>query len=88
MRIVTKKEKGKVKLTDKQMSAIMSALAVATLHWEELADPGVTTSKKDLIDVSYYLLTAYAKSAGVSEEEVKEAIDKAMIDYEKDRGEK
>lgn len=86
MRIVTEKGKGKVKLTDKQMSAIMSALAVATLHWDELADPGVTTSKKDLIDISYYLLTAYAKSVGISEKEVRESLDKATIGYEKNQG--
>lgn len=83
MRIITEKGKGKVKLTDEQMSAIMSALAVATVHWDELADPEVITSRATLIGVSHYLLTAYAKSVGISEKEVKEAIDKATEEYTK-----
>lgn len=83
MRIITEKGKGKVKLTDEQMSAIMSALAVATVHWDELADPEVTTSRATLIGVSHYLLTAYAKSVGISEKEVAEAIDKATEEYYK-----
>lgn len=83
MRIITEKGKGKVKLTDEQMSAIMSALAVATAHWKELADPGVTTTRETLIGVSHYLLTAYAKSVGISEKEVAEAIDKATEEYKK-----
>lgn len=77
MRIVTEKGKGKVRLTDEQMSAIMSALAVATVHWDELADPEVTTSRATLIGTSYYLLKTYAKSAGVSEKELAEALDEA-----------
>lgn len=81
MRIVTGKGKGKVKLTDEQMSAIMSALALATAHWDELADPGVTTNVATLIGVSHYLLTAYAKSVGVSEKEVAEAIHEAAEEY-------
>ena len=80
MIIRTDKGSGKVKLTDEQMSAIMSALAVATVHWDELADPEVTTNKATLIGVSHYLLTAYAKSVGISEKEVAEAIDAAMIE--------
>lgn len=83
MKILTQKGKGKVKLTDEQMSAIMSALAVATAHWDELADPEATTNRATLIDVSHYLLTAYAKSVGISEKEVKEAIDKAIEEYTK-----
>lgn len=83
MRIITEKGKGKVKLTDEQMSVIMSALALATAHWDELADPGVTTNTATLIGVSHYLLTAYAKSVGVSAKEVKEAIDKAAEEYKK-----
>ena len=74
MRIVTRKGKGKVNLTDEQMSAIMSALAVATVHWDELADPKVTTNRATLIGTSYYLLKTYAKSAGVSEKELAEAL--------------
>lgn len=77
MRIITRKGKGKVNLTDEQMSAIMSALAVATVHWDELADPEVTTNRATLIGTSYHLLTTYAKSAGVSEKELAEALDEA-----------
>lgn len=77
MKIFTKKGKGKVKLTDKQMSVIMSGLAMAFAHWKELSDPEVTTTRKELVNTSHYLLTAYAKSAGVSEKDLTEAIDKA-----------
>lgn len=83
MKILTEKGKGKVKLTDEQMSVIFSGLAVAIVHWNELADPEVTTTREDLIETSHYLLTAYAKSVGVSAEEVREAIDKATEEYEK-----
>lgn len=78
MIIRTDEGSGEVKLTDEQMSAIMSGLAVATVHWNELADPEVTTTKEKLIETSHYLLTAYAKSVGISKKEVAEAIDEAM----------
>lgn len=83
MIIITEKGKGKVKLTDKQMSVIMSGLAVATVHWNELADQEVTTTSKDLLVTSFYLLKTYAKSAGISEKDVIEAIKNSMKTYKK-----
>jgi hypothetical protein len=84
MKIWTKKGKGKVKLTDEQMSAIMSGLAIASVHCDELVDPEVATSKETFINTSNYLLKTYAKSAGNSEKELVEAIYKAKNDYKKE----
>lgn len=84
MIILTEKGKGKVNLTDEQMSVIMSGLAVAFSHWNELADPEVTTSREDLMNTFYYLLTAYAKSVGLSKKDVAKAIDNAVNNYKKD----
>lgn len=83
MKILTDKGSGKVKLTDEHMSAIMSGLAVAVEHWSEQADTEVTPTRETLIETSHYLLTAYAKSVGVSAKEVREAIDKATEEYKK-----
>lgn len=38
------------------MSALLSALAAATVNWEELKDPEVTTTKEDLLELSAYIL--------------------------------
>lgn len=56
MIIITSKGKTKLILTDKQMSALMSALAAATVNWEELKDPEVTTTKEDLLRLGVHLL--------------------------------
>ena len=56
MIVITSKGKTKLTLTDKQMSALMSALAAATVNWEELKDPEVTTTKEDLLNLGAYVL--------------------------------
>ncbi len=56
MIIITSKGKTKLTLTDKQMSALMSALAAATVNWEELKDPEVTTTKEDLLELSVCII--------------------------------
>lgn len=61
MIVVTRKGKTKLTLTDKQLSALMSALAAATVNWEELKDPGVTTMKDDLIELSAYIFFQASK---------------------------
>ena len=61
MIVVTRKGKTKLTLTDKQMSVLMSALAAATVNWEELKDPEVTTTQDDLIKLSFYVLGQASK---------------------------
>lgn len=61
MIVVTRKGKTKLTLTDKQMSVLMSALAAATVNWEELKDPGVTTTKDDLIELSAHIFFQASK---------------------------
>ena len=61
MIVVTRKGKTKLTLTDKQMSALTSALAAATVNWEELKDPGVTTTQDDLIELSAYVFSQASK---------------------------
>lgn len=46
----------RIKFSDKQLSALMSALAVATVKWNEIKDPEVTTTEKDLEELSIYIL--------------------------------
>lgn len=53
---MTREGETKLTLTDKQMSALMSALAAATVNWEELKDPEVTTTKEDLLGLGAYIL--------------------------------
>lgn len=72
MIIKSKKGYAKVKLDDKQMSAIMSALAVANNYWDELKDPEVTTTKDDLLHAGLHLVESYMKANGVSEKEMDE----------------
>lgn len=61
MIVVTREGKTKLTLTDKQMSALMSALAAATVNWEELKDQEVTTTKEDLLNLSAYVLEQASK---------------------------
>ena len=61
MIVVTRKGKTKLTLTDKQMSALMSALAAATVNWEKLKDPEVTTTKDDLMELSAYIFYQASK---------------------------
>lgn len=61
MKVITSKGKTKFTLTDKQMSVLMSALAVATVNWEELKDPEVTTTKKDLLELATYIIKEVLK---------------------------
>lgn len=61
MIVITSKDKTKLILTDRQMSALMSALAAATVNWEELKDPEVTTTKEDLMNLSAYILVKISK---------------------------
>lgn len=56
MIVVTREGNTKLTLTDKQLSALMSALAAATVHWEKLKDPEVTTTKEDLLELAIYLI--------------------------------
>lgn len=76
MIINSKKGHAKVKLDDKQMSAIMSALATATVHWEEIKDPEVTATQDDLLRAGLYLIESYLKANGASEKELSEVLDK------------
>ena len=76
MKIISKKGHAKVKLNDKQMSAIMSALAVATVHWDELKDPEVTATQDDLLHAGLHLIESYLKANGVSEKEMSEVLAK------------
>ena len=46
----------RIKFSDKQLSVLMSALAVATVKWNEIKDPEVTTTEKDLEKLSIYIL--------------------------------
>lgn len=82
MIINSKKGYAKVKLNDKQMSAIMSALAVATVHWDELKDPEVTATQKDLLRAGLHLIESYLKANGVSEKEMGEVFAKLSIGKE------
>lgn len=61
MIIMTQKGKTKLVLTDKQMSALVSALAAATVNWNELKDPEVSTTQDDLIQLSAYVLLQASK---------------------------
>lgn len=79
MKIISKKGCAKVKLDDKQMSAIMSALAVATVHWDELKDPEVTTTKDDLLLAGLHLVESYMKANGVSETEMDAMLTKLSV---------
>lgn len=76
MIINSKKGHAKVDINDEQMSAIMSALAVATNHWNELKDPEVTTTEEDLIRVGLYLMESYLIANGASEKELSEVFAK------------
>lgn len=61
MIIMTQKGKTKLVLTDRQMSALMSALSAATVNWNELKDPEVSTTQDDLIQLSAYVLLQASK---------------------------
>ena len=61
MIVETSKGKTELTLTDKQMSVLMSALAAATVNWEEIKDPEVTTTKEDLLKLSTYVLVQTLK---------------------------
>lgn len=76
MKIISKKGHAKVDINDKQMSAIMSALAVATVHWDELKDPEVTATRDDLLHAGLHLVESYMKANGVSEKEMGEVFAK------------
>lgn len=76
MIIKSKKGYAKVDINDKQMSAIMSAIAAATVHWDEIKDPEVTTSEEDLIRAGLHLIESYLKANGASEKELSEVLDK------------
>lgn len=76
MIINSKKGHAKVKLDDKQMSAIMSALAVATVHWDELKDPEATATQEDLLRAGLHLIESYLKANGASDKEMGEVFAK------------
>lgn len=76
MIVVSKKGYTKIKLTDKQMSVIMSALAAATMHWDDIKDPEVTTTRDDLINVGYELLTKFIGTTDLSKVEIFDGTDK------------
>ena len=61
MIVETSSGKTELTLTDKQMSVLMSALAAATVNWEEIKDPEVTTTKEDLLKLSTYVLVQTLK---------------------------
>lgn len=55
MIIMTKKNKTKLVLNDKQLSDLVSLLAVGVVKFDELKDKEVTTTQKDLIELSTYI---------------------------------
>lgn len=55
MIIMTKKNKTKIVLNDKQLSDLVSLLAVGVVKFDELKDKEVTTTQKDLLELSTYI---------------------------------
>lgn len=61
MRIMTPKGKTTVTLTDDEIAAIMTAIAIAYKHWD-LRDPEVSLKQDDLMAVSATLFKAIGES--------------------------
>lgn len=55
MIVMTKKNKTKIVLNDKQLSNLLSLLAVGVVKFDELKDKEVTTTQKDLVELSTYI---------------------------------
>lgn len=55
MIVVTKKNKTKIVLNDKQLSNLLSLLAVGVVEFDRLKDKGVTTTQKDLLELSEHI---------------------------------
>lgn len=58
MIVVTKKNKTKIVLNDKQLSNLLSLLAVGVVKFEQLKDKEVLTSREDLIELSDYIFNS------------------------------
>lgn len=61
MIVMTKKNKTKIVLNDKQLSDLLSLLAVGVVEFDQLKDKGVTTTQKDLLELSTHIF----KSTGL-----------------------
>lgn len=55
MIVVTQKNKTKIVFNDKQLSNLLSLLAVGVAKFDELKDKEVTTTQKDLVELSAYI---------------------------------
>lgn len=55
MIVMTQKNKTKIVLNDKQLSDLLSLLAVGVVEFDELKDKEVTTTQKDLVELSAYI---------------------------------
>lgn len=58
MIIMTKKNKTKIVLNDKQLSDLLSLLAVGVVEFDQLKDKGVTTTQKDLLELSTHIFNS------------------------------
>lgn len=58
MIIMTKKNKTKIVLNDKQLSDLVSLLAVGVVKFDELKDKEVTTTQKDLLELSTHIFNS------------------------------
>ena len=58
MIVMTKKNKTKIVLNDKQLSDLLSLLAVGVVKFDELKDKEVTTTQKDLVELSAYIFNS------------------------------
>lgn len=56
MIVVTENNKTKIVLNDKQLSDLLSLLAVGVVKFDELKDKEVTTTQKDLVELSLNIL--------------------------------
>lgn len=55
MIIVTQKNKTKLVLNDKQLSDLVSLLAVGVVEFDKLKDKEVTTTREDLLELSDHI---------------------------------
>ena len=58
MIVMAKKNRTKIVLNDKQLSNLLSLLAVGVAKFGELKDKEVTTTQKDLVELSAYIFNS------------------------------